>query len=166
MSAPDQLKQPSQLPDDLKALLAEIKVPTTDPILPLLAWIWKQMLDTKATLESARTSTAAVFDQRMGTIIKTAEILVSVDGRLQQIDQQLESKPLQVKEQVEEELAEPIQAAVESCRKLDQQMKSLLQRLDHKVGRTQRALNIALFATGFTGGGLIGLCLGHLFSSL
>ena len=166
MSAPDQLKQPSQLPDDLKALLAEIKVPTTDPILPLLAWIWKQMLDTKATLESARTSTAAVFDQRMGTIIKTAEILVSVDGRLQQIDQQLESKPLQVKEQVEEELAEPIQAAVESCRKLDQQMKSLLQRLDHKVGRTQRALNIALFAAGFTGGGLIGLCLGHLFSSL
>jgi hypothetical protein len=166
MSTPDQLKQPSQLPDDLKALLAEMKVPTTDPILPLLAWIWKQMLDTKATLESARTSTAAVFDQRMGTIIKTAEILVSVDGRLQQIDQQLESKPLQVKEQVEEELAEPIQAAVESCRKLDQQMKSLLQRLDHKVGRTQRALNIALFATGFTGGGLIGLCLGHLFSSL
>ena len=166
MSTPDQLKQPSQLPADLKALLAEMKVPTTDPILPLLAWIWKQMLDTKATLESARTSTAAVFDQRMGTIIKTAEILVSVDGRLQQIDQQLESKPLQVKEQVEEELAEPIQAAVESCRKLDQQMKSLLQRLDHKVGRTQRALNIALFATGFTGGGLIGLCLGHLFSSL
>jgi hypothetical protein len=165
MSTPDQLKQPSQLPDDLKALLAEMKVPTTDPILPLLAWIWKQMLDTKATLESARTSTAAVFDQRMGTIIKTAEILVSVDGRLQQIDQQLESKPLQVKEQVEEELAEPIQTAVESCRKLDQQMKSLLQRLDHKVGRTQRALNIALFAAGFTGGGLIGLCIGHLFSS-
>jgi hypothetical protein len=166
MSTPDQLKQPSHLPDDLKVLLAEIKVPTTDPILPLLAWIWKQMLDTKATLESARTSAAAVFDQRMGTIIRTADILVSVDSRLQQIDQQLESKPLQVKEQVEEELAEPIQAAVESCRKLDQQMKSLLQRLDHKVGRTQRALNIALFAAGFTGGGLIGLCIGHLFSSL
>ena len=165
MSTPDQLKEPLQLPDDLKVLLAQIKVPTTDPILPLLAWIWKQMVDTKAVLESARSSAAAVFDNRLERMNKTAEILLSVDGRLQQVDEQLRSKPLQVKEQVEEELAEPIQTAVESCRKLDQQMKSLLQRLDHKVGRTQRALNIALFAAGFTGGGLIGLCLGHLFFS-
>ena len=166
MSTPDQLKEPLQLPDDLKVLLAEIKVPTTDPILPLLAWIWKQMVDTKAVLESARSSAAAVFDNRLERMNKTAEILISVDESLQLVDEQLRAKPLQVKEQVEEELAEPIQTAVESCRKLDQQMKSLLQRLDHKVGRTQRALNIALFAAGFTGGGLIGLCLGHLFSSL
>lgn len=166
MSTPDQIKQPSQLPDDLKALLSELHVPITDPVLPLLAWIWKQMLDTKAALESARATTAAVFDNRMEKIKQTAEILISVDESLQKVDEQLRSKPFQVKEQVEEELAEPIKATVESCRKLDQQMKSLLQRLDHKVGRTQRALNMALFAAGFTGGGLIGLCLGHLFSSL
>ena len=166
MSTPAKLKQPSQLPDDLKALLAELKVPVNDPVLPLLAWIWKQMLDTKVTLESARASAAAIFDNRLERMNKTAELLVSVDESLQQVDEQLRAKPLQVKEQVEEELAEPIQAAVESCRKLDQQMKSLLQRLDHKVGKTQRALNMALFAAGFTGGGLIGLCLGHLFSSL
>jgi hypothetical protein len=165
VSTPDQLKQPSQLPDDLKALLAEMKVPTSDPILPLLAWIWKQMLDTKGALESAKASTAAVFDNRLERLKKSADTLISVDASLKSIDEQLRAKPLEVKEQVEEELAEPIQAAVESCRKLDQQMKSLLQRLDHKVGRTQRALNIALFATGFTGGGLIGLCIGHLLSS-
>ena len=114
MSTPDQLKQPSQLPDDLKALLAEIKVPSTDPILPLLAWIWKQMVDTKAVLESARSSAAAVFDNRLERMNKTAEILISVDQSLQQVDEQLRSKPLQVKELVEEELAEPIQTAVES----------------------------------------------------
>jgi DNA anti-recombination protein RmuC len=165
VSAPDQLKLPSQLPDDLRALLAELHVPTNDPVLPLLEWIWKQMRDTKTVLESARASTAAVFDNRLEKIKQTAEILVSVDESLRQIDEQLRSKPLQVKEQVEEELAEPIKAAVESCRKLDQQMKSLLQRLDHKVGRTQRALNRALFAAGFTGGGLVVACLFHLLSS-
>jgi hypothetical protein len=165
VSASDQLKLPSQLPDDLKVLLAELHVPTTDPVLPLLEWIWKQMRDTKTALESARAATAAVFDNRMEKIQQTAETLVSVDESLQQIDEQLRAKPLHVKEQVEEELAEPIKAAVESCQKLDQQMKSLLQRLDHKVGRTQRALNIAMFATGFTGGGLVVACLFHLFSS-
>jgi hypothetical protein len=166
MSAPDQLKQPSRLPDDLKALMAELNVPTTDPVIPLLAWIWTKMLETKSTLESARGSVAAVFDERLEKLKETTAILLSVDQTLKQVDEQLSSKPLNVKEQVEEELAEPIKTAVESCRKLDHQMKSLLQRLDHKFGRTQRALNIALFAAGFTGGGLIGLCIGHLFSSL
>ncbi len=166
MSTPETLKQPAQLPDDLKALLAELKVPANDPAIIVLAWIWKQMMEAKGTLESARASTAAIFDNRLERMNKTADLLLSVDDSLQQVDEQLRAKPLQVKEQVEEELSEPISAAVESCRKLDQQMKSLLQRLDHKVGRTQRALNTALFAAGFTGGGLIGLCLGHLFASL
>ena len=164
MNAPEQL-QPGKLPDDLKALLAEIKVPATDPVLPLLAWIWKQMSEAKATLDTARASVAAVLDDRLEKIDETAALLLSVDASLQKVDEQLKAKPLNVKEQVQKELAEPINAAVESCRKLDQLMRSLLQRLDHKVGRTQRALNIALFAAGFTGGGLIGLCLGHLFFS-
>ena len=58
-----------------------------------------------------------------------------------------------------------LKAAIESCRKLDEQMKSLLARLDHKIRQNQRALNIALFAAGFTGGGLIVACLFHLLSS-
>jgi hypothetical protein len=166
MSTPDLLKQPSQLPPELKALLAELNVPITDPILPLLAWLWKQMLETKSVLETSKAATIAVFDTRVGKLKATADTMISVDASLKSIAEQLQAKPLEVKEQVEEELAEPIQAAVESCRKLDEQMKSLLQRLDHKMGRSQRALNIALFAAGLTGGGLLGLCLGHLFVSL
>jgi hypothetical protein len=89
MITPANLKQPSQLPDDLKALLAELQVPVTDPVLPLLAWIWKQMLDTKGTLESARASAAAIFDNRLERMNKTAELLISVDESLQQVDEQL-----------------------------------------------------------------------------
>jgi hypothetical protein len=164
MSTPDQL-QPAKLPDDLKALLAEIKVPATDPVLPLMAWIWKQMNEAKATLDTARASVAAVLDDRLAKIDATAKLLLSVDASLQKIDQALTAKPLNVKEQVQSELAEPIKAAVDSCRKLDEQMKSLLARLDHKISQNQRALNIALFAAGFTGGGLIITCLFHLLAS-
>jgi hypothetical protein len=164
MSTPDQL-QPTKLPNDLKALLAEIKVPATDPVLPLMAWIWKQMNEAKATLDSARASVAAVLDERLAKIDATAKLLLSVDASLQKIDQTLSSKPLNVKEQVQGELAEPIKAAVDSCRKLDEQMKSLLARLDHKISQNQRALNIALFAAGFTGGGLTIACLFHLLAS-
>ena len=147
MNTSEQL-QPGRLPDDLKALLAEIKLPATDPVLPLMAWIWKQMSEAKSTLDSARASVAAVLDDRLEKIDDTAALLLSVDASLQKIDEELKAKPLNVKEQVQKELAEPIKAAVDSCRKLDEQMKSLLARLDHKISQNQRALNIALFAAG------------------
>ena len=165
MTKPEELKQPGQLPDDLKALMAQIKVPETDPVLPLLAWIWKQMSETKGTLETARASVAAVLDDRLEKIDETAALLLSVDQSLQKVDEELKAKPLNVKEQVQKELAEPLRAAIDSCRKLDEQMKSLLARLDHKISQNQRALNIACFASGFTGGGLIVACLFHLLSS-
>jgi hypothetical protein len=165
MTKPEELKQTDKLPDDLKAMLAEMKVPTSDPVIPLMAWIWKQMSEAKSTLETARASVAAVFDDRLEQITETANILLSVDASLQKVDDQLKSKPLEVKEQVQKELAEPLKAAIESCKKLDEHMKSLLARLDHKISQNQRALNIALFAAGFTGGGLIVACLFHLLSS-
>jgi hypothetical protein len=165
MTKPEELKQTDKLPDDLKAMLAEMKVPTSDPVIPLMAWIWKQMSEAKATLETARASVAAVFDDRLEKLDDTANLLLSVDKSLQKVDQQLKEKPLEIKEQVQKELAEPLKAAIESCKKLDEQMKSLLARLDHKISQNQRALNIALFAAGFTGGGLIVACLFHLLSS-
>ena len=160
----DQLQR-AQLPDDLKALLAEIKVPNTDPVLPLMAWIWKQMSEAKSTLDTARSSVAAVLDDRLEKMNYTADLLVSVDASLQKVEEQLKAKPLNVKEQVEKELTEPIKAAVDSCQKLDEQAKGLLQRFDHKMRKAQRALNTALFAAGFTTGGLIVACLFHLCSS-
>ena len=166
MTNPEELKEPAQLPDDLKAMLAELKIPTNDPLIPVMGWFWKQMSAATGTLDNARASVAAVFDDRLVKLDDTASLLLSVEKSLQKVDGELKSKPLDVKEQVQRELAEPLKAAIDSCRKLDEQMKSLLARLDHKISQNQRALNIACFAAGFTGGGLIIACLFHLLSSL
>jgi hypothetical protein len=165
MTNPEELKE-NQLPDDLKAMLAELKIPTNDPLIPVMGWFWKQMSAATGTLDTARASVAAVFDDRLVKLDDTASLLLSVEKSLQKVDGQLKSKPLDVKEQVQRELAEPLKAAIDSCRKLDEQMKSLLARLDHKISQNQRALNIACFAAGFTGGGLIIACLFHLLSTL
>ncbi len=166
MTNPEELKEPAQLPDDLKAMLAELKIPTNDPMIPVMGWFWKQMSAATGTLDNARASVAAVFDDRLVKLDDTASLLLSVEKSLQKVDGELKSKPLDVKEQVQRELAEPLKAAIDSCRKLDEQMKSLLARLDHKISQNQRALNIACFASGFTGGGLIIACLFHLLSTL
>lgn len=166
MTNPEELKEPAQLPDDLKAMLAELKIPTNDPVIPVMGWFWKQMSAATGTLDNARASVAAVFDDRLVKLDDTASLLLSVEKSLRKVDGELKSKPLDVKEQVQRELAEPLKAAIDSCRKLDEQMKSLLARLDHKISQNQRALNIACFAAGFTGGGLIIACLFHLLSTL
>jgi len=67
--------------------------------------------EAKGTLETARASVAAVFDNRLEQITETANILLSVDASLQKVDEQLKAKPLDVKEQVQKELAEPLKLA-------------------------------------------------------
>ena len=43
MNDPKDLKIIEQFPDDLKGMLRDLKVPLDDPVISLLAWIWKQM---------------------------------------------------------------------------------------------------------------------------
>jgi hypothetical protein len=119
----------------------------------------------KNLLESARLSIAAVLDTRLERLKKSDDLVVSVDKRLNEILDHFETKPLKIKEQVEQELAVPLKGLVESYAKLDQQVKSLLLRIEQKTGSTQWALYVALFTLGFMGG-LLTLCLGHFLGWL
>jgi short-subunit dehydrogenase involved in D-alanine esterification of teichoic acids len=107
----------------------------------------------------------AVLQERLDKMKQTADLLISTNGYLQEIDEQIRARPLNIKEQVQTELAIPIKLAAESCKQLDDQVRSVINRLDSKLGRTQRRLNMAMFASGFLGGGLIVACLFHLLST-
>jgi hypothetical protein len=165
MNEPKEIKIPEYFPDDLKNLLGELKVPLNDPVLPLLVWFWKQMFDTKQAIDHAKMTVGAVLQERLDKMKQTADLLISTNGHLREIDEQIRARPLNIKEQVQKELAIPIKLAAESCKQLDDEVRSVINRLESKLGRTQRRLNIAIFASGFTGGGLIILCLFHLLSS-
>ena len=162
MNDPQELKIIEQFPEDLKGMLRDLKVPLNDPLISLLAWIWKQMNDTKETIDNAKMTVAAVLQERLDNMRQTANLLVATNGHLQEIDELIRSRPLNIKEQVQTELAIPIKLAAESCKQLDDQVRSVINRLDSKLGKTQRHLNIAMFAAGFLGGGLIIACLFHL----
>jgi len=97
---------------------------------------------------------------------QTADLLISTNGHLKEIDEQIRARPLNIKEQVQNELAIPIKLAADSCQQLDDQVRSVINRLDSKLGKTQRRLNIAMFASGFLGGGLTIACLFHLLPTL
>jgi predicted metal-dependent hydrolase len=165
MNDPKELKMLEHFPEDLKGLLRDMKVPANDPLISLLAWLWKQMNDTKETIDNAKMTVTAVLQERLEKMRQTAELLISTNKHLKEIDEQIRTRPLNIKEQVQNELALPIRLAAESCQRLDEQVRSVISRLDSRLGRTQRHLNIAMFASGFLGGGLIISCLFHLWPS-
>jgi uncharacterized protein YoxC len=165
MNDPKELKAPEQFPDDLKGLLGELKVPLNDPAIALLAWLWKQMNDTKQTIDHAKMTVSAVLQERTDQMKQTANLLMSTNDQLEKIEEQIRSQPLNIKGQVQSELIVPLQLAADSCKKLDDQVRNIINRLDGKLGEMQKRLNIALFVSGFLGGGLIIACLFHLLHS-
>ena len=116
MNDPKELKIIEQFPDDLKGMLRDLKVPLDDPVIPLLAWIWKQMNETKETIDNAKMTVTAVLQERLDKMKQTADLLISTNGYLQEIDEQIRARPLNIKEQVQTELAIPIKLAAESCK--------------------------------------------------
>jgi predicted metal-dependent hydrolase len=166
MNDPKELKIIEQFPDDLKGMLRDLKVPLDDPVISLLAWIWKQMNETRETIDNAKMTVTAVLQERLDKMRQTADLLISTNGHLKEIDEQIRARPLNIKEQVQNELAIPIKLAADSCQQLDDQVRSVINRLDSKLGKTQRRLNIAMFASGFLGGGLTIACLFHLLPTL
>ncbi len=64
MDTPDELTR-APLPEDLRLLLHELKVPENDPILPLLGWLWTQLNQTTNTIADARMAFIAALDTRL-----------------------------------------------------------------------------------------------------
>jgi len=107
MNDPKELKIIEQFPDDLKGMLRDLKVPLDDPVISLLAWIWKQMNETKETIDNAKMTVTAVLQERLDKMRQTADLLISTNGHLKEIDEQIRARPLNIKEQVQNELAIP-----------------------------------------------------------
>ena len=80
MNDPKQLKMIEQFPDDLKGMLRDLKVPLDDPVISLLAWIWKQMNETKETIDNAKMTVTAVLQERLDKMKQTADLLISTNG--------------------------------------------------------------------------------------
>ena len=92
MNDPKELKIIEQFPDDLKGMLRDLKVPLDDPVISLLAWIWKQMNETKETIDNAKMTVTAVLQERLDKMRQTADLLISTNGHLKEIDEQFDEK--------------------------------------------------------------------------
>lgn len=165
MNAPAELTYPGNLPDDLKVLLHEQKVPVDDPLIALLAWHWLRINESRDAIQDCTLSLKVALDGRVKKLADHADHLAVLNGHLEKLSQVLAEKPLAVSQQIESELKEPIAASVESARQIVFDLRALLVDVNETGKRFHRSRYIAAFLSGLsTGALLIPWMYSHFFS--
>ena len=95
-------------------------------------------MKTKETIDNAKMTVTAVLQERLDKMRQTADLLISTNGHLKEIDEQIRARPLNIKEQVQNELAIPIKLAADSCQQLDDQVRSVNQPAGQQTGKNTK----------------------------
>jgi len=165
MNAPVNLAYPENLPDDLKVLLHEQKVPVDDPLIALLAWHWMRINESRDAIQDGTLTFKVAIDRRLEKLDARAGTLESIAGHLEKLSQVLAEKPLGISQQIQAELELPIAESVKSAQQIVHDLKALLTDVNDTGIRFQRSRHVAAFLSGLsTGALLIPWTYSHLFS--
>jgi hypothetical protein len=161
MDAPGELTR-APLPEDLRLLLHELKVPENDPILPLLGWLWTQINQTTNTIADARMAFVAALDTRLEKMTASTEQLAGVSQQMKLTQTAMDAIRTETGQRISTELKAPIDAGVASCRALAGMLDQLLNQTKQVVNHAHRRQMLATLTAGFITGVLTGLCLSSL----
>ena len=165
MNVPAELAYPENLPDDLKVLLHEQKVPGDDPLIALLAWHWLRINESRDAIQDGTLAFKVAIDLRLEKLAARAGILETLTGHLEKLSEVLAEKPLRISQQIQTELAKPIAESVKSAQQIALDLKALLTDVNDTGKRFQRSRHLAAFLSGLsTGALLIPWTYSHFFS--
>ncbi len=154
--------KPLAVPEELKAIIQELKISETDPKIQSLVWVLNEFNQFKTDLQSSQASLKAVFDARLDTIKDLLKALDIIDQDLRQLSGEIKKLCVQLREKVEKELQVPYVGLVQSYTELDKKMKSLLELIERETTLIPLSFYTALLTSGFMGGAVAGICLCHL----
>ena len=173
MKEPAELADHRKLPDDLKVLLNNHKVPENDPLIALLAWHWTRMNESRDVIQECTVKLTAALDERKGAIEEKAreisalfkvrqdqmeegnEILRTLLGHMDGINKALSDKPLAISEQITKDLAHPIGQSVALVKQLATDTAGLLGDVEKSRKRLTRSHVITAFLSGYATAALI-----------
>ena len=183
MNAPSELAYPEKLPDDLKLLLKEQKIPANDPLVMLLAWHWLRINETRDVIQDNRVKLVVALDERREAIqddrlkLETAldnrlekmaawtKELEFLNGHLEQLSKVLKEEPLHVSRKIQEELARPIAESVNSAKQLAASVGGLVNDVAKSRKSLHRSHVITAFLSGYaTAALIISWTFSHFFS--
>lgn len=170
MIEPAQLAYPANLPDDLKVLLHEHKIPKNDPLIVLLAWHWlrinesrdeikdntvqlrKTLDEDREAIQENRLKIEAALDVRLEQMEEWTDTFKGLYGHLEKLSQVLAEKPLGISQQIQEDLNKPIAESVKSTQELATTVSGLVATVDESLKRLRRSHVITAFLSGYSTG--------------
>jgi hypothetical protein len=168
-----ELAYPEKLPNDLKVLLHEQKVPKDDPLVALLAWHWLRINESRDVIQDNATQLKTVLDEgreeiqdkafkiealldvRLKKMDEWSQALQTITGHLENLSVALSEKPLGISQQITAELAHPISQSVTLVKQLSVDATSLLIDVDKSWKRLVWSHIVTGFLSGFAFGTLI-----------
>lgn len=149
---PEELLDPATMPDDLQWVVTQYRLQPNDPVFLLIAWHWNRMKACEDTVKLAIVELKSALDARIDTLADAADTVAGVNTVLAEVQAVLEEKPVQLGQQFEKELKEPVAQAVSQLQSLEKSLAPL----SRTFQTTQRRQVLAAL--------LIGVALGVLAS--
>ncbi len=91
---PDDLLDPTKLPDDLKLLVKQFKLRQDDPVFLLLIWHWRRVQGADVILKTCTMELQAALDTRVAKVEAAVAKIESAKVLLASLTTALEQKPL------------------------------------------------------------------------
>ncbi|MFA5262961.1 MAG: hypothetical protein WC378_03985 [Opitutaceae bacterium] len=157
--SPEELLDPDNLPEDLQWLAADYRLQPNDPVFVLIAWHWHRVQKGEDSLRAATLELKSAIDNRIETLVGTAETVMALKAQLVQVQAALEQKPLALGARLEADLRQPVAAAVAQIQTVEKSLGGMVRSAETTVARAQRRQALAAFLVGaVVGGCLVALC--------
>jgi hypothetical protein len=122
---PEELLDPTKLPEDLQWLPERFKLQPDDPVFLLIAWHWHRVKQGEDTLRAAIVEMKAALDKRVESLSNAAETVAGVGAALVSLQDALEHKPEELGRQIEAQLTKPMADALAQIKALDKALAPL-----------------------------------------
>lgn len=147
MNIPE-LFDPEKLPEDLQWVVAQWKLHPDDPVFALIAWHWHRIQQGEDRLRDATMELKSAVDRRIDSVVTATETVVSLHEKLDEIQTALQSEPLEIGKRMERDLGRVIEDSTGTVGELELKIRSLTQRAELLLVRTQRRQASACFLIG------------------
>ncbi len=122
---PEDLLDPSKLPEDLQWVVAQYRLQPNDPAFLLLAWHWNRMQACEDTVRLGLIELKAGIDARIEALSEAAEVVAGVNEGLLELQTVVAEKPAQLASQFEAELQQPLTDALGRLQEFEKSLRPL-----------------------------------------
>lgn len=158
LRTPDQVFNGDNLPDDLKWLMSEFKLPKSDPAVVLMAWHWHRVANTQDLIKVGQMELIAALESRIEKMRDFAQQIVQVNANLEQVGTELSNAHLNLRAKINSEFKQPIEESLSSARETAASLQSLLQQIKSSGAEYHRRRWWAAYWGGISTGIIITAC--------